>query len=77
MDPRTIRKWLTFAAAALAAASAIVAKLVVIDFTQPIYQVALAAVSAIIGVLAALPIEAPGGVPKWKIPEHLRQFIPK
>ena len=77
MDPRNVRKWLGWAAVALASASALVVKFQAIDLTQPVMQIALSAVSATIGVLAALPVEAPGGVPKWKIPEHLRKFIPK
>jgi hypothetical protein len=75
MDPQKIRTYLKVTAGVLAVVSAIVAKLQEIDITNA--SAVIGAIALTIGLAIGKASEAPGGVPRWKIPEHLQKFIPK
>lgn len=75
MNPQNIRKYLHIAAVVVSVAAAIIAKLQEVDFTTPL--AAISGIALAVGYAIGKAQEAPGGVPKWKIPEHLRQFIQK
>lgn len=75
MDPQKIRRWLNVAALVLSALTTLIARLQEVDFTTPI--AAIAGVALAVGYAVGKAQEAPGGVPKWKIPEHVRQYIQK
>jgi hypothetical protein len=75
MDPQKIRRYLQVAGVVLGVASAVVAKLLEVDLTN--ISAIVGAVAMTIGLAIGKSLEAPGGVPKWKIPEHLHKYIPK
>ena len=75
MDPQNVRKILQTIGAVLTVAVAVVAKLQEVDLTSP--TAILGAVALVIGLAFGKASEAPGGVPKWKIPEHLHKLIIK
>lgn len=75
MDPKKVRMWLQIAAVVLGAAAAIATKLLAIDITNS--TAVIGVIAGVIGGMFGKASEAPGGVPKWKIPEHLLKFIPK
>ena len=75
MDPKNVRAILNTIGVVLSTLSAIVVALQKVDLTSA--TAVIGAVGLAIGLAFGKASEAPGGVPKWKIPEHLRQFIPK
>lgn len=75
MDPKNIRAILNTVGIVLSTLSAIVVALQKVDLTSTVAVVG--AIALTIGLAFGKASEAPGGVAKWKIPEHLRQFIPK
>lgn len=75
MDPKAIRSYLKIASIVLAGASAIVAKLLEVDITST--TVVVGAVASVVAGLFAKASEAPGGVPKWKIPSDMHKYIQK
>lgn len=75
MDPQKIRAALQIAAGVLTMLTALVVQLQSIDFTST--TAAIGGIAMAVGLAIGKASEAPGGVPKWKIPEHLQKFIPK
>jgi hypothetical protein len=75
MDPKKARMYLQVAAVVLGAAAAITAKLLDVDITNT--AAVIGVITGVIGGMFGKASEAPGGVPKWKIPDHLLKFIPK
>lgn len=75
MDPKNIRAILNTVGIVLSTLSAIVVALQKVDLTST--TAIIGAVGLAIGLAFGKASEAPGGVAKWKIPEHLRSLIPK
>lgn len=75
MNPQTVRNVLQIAAGILTILTALVVQLQKVDFTST--TAAVSGIAMAIGLAIGKASEAPGGVPRWKIPEHLQKFIPK
>lgn len=75
MDPKKIRAGLQIAASVLAFLSAVVVALQKVDITN--ITAVIGAIAGVVGFSFGKASEAPGGIPRWKIPEHILKFIPK
>lgn len=75
MNPQTARLWLQYAAAAFALGGLVVAKLQAADLNST--TAILVAIATAVAGFFGKASEAPGGIARWKIPEHLEKQIPK